>query len=147
MFAGTPDYSTVVVVVRGVDGASINVDTWIGLQTRYPKLNIVLAFTCAEAYVRYRAPVDHDFFYRTDPYDERLYSFFALQGLIDHVTGNAPLAKYAWLLSEWRAGIVWRQAISAVYKSGDQERVDQVMADYSSQRFRPRNGLPLLRDV
>jgi hypothetical protein len=87
--------------------------------------------------MQFRAPVDHEFFYRTDPYDERLFGFFPFPGLIDHISGAAPLAKYAWLLSEWRAGVVWRQAISAAYKSSNQERVNQVMAAYTLQRFRP----------
>jgi hypothetical protein len=147
VFDQAPDYSTVVAYVRGIDGASVSVDSWVGLKTRYPKLNIVLAFTCAEVYVRFRAPADQDFFYRTEPYDERLYCFFSLSGLIDHVSGAAPLAKYAWLLSEWRVMTAWRQAISAAYKSGLQARIDEVMAEYGLQRFRPRNGLPLMRRV
>jgi hypothetical protein len=144
-FSSMPDNSTVLVVVRGIDGASVNVDSWIGLQTRYTKLNIILVFTCAEVYVRFRAPVGHDFFYRTDPYDERLYGFFPLSGLINHVNGTTQLEKYAWLLSEWRAGTVSRQAISIAYQSQDQDRINRVMADYGLQRFRPRNGLPATR--
>jgi hypothetical protein len=146
-FADVREYSTVVVVVRGIDGASTNVDSWIGLATRYPKLNIILAFTVAEVYIRFRGPANLDFCYRTEPYDERLYCFFPLAEMIKHVTGVAPLPKYAWLLSEWRTATVWRQAISIAYQSGDQNRIDQIIASYSTQRFRPRNGLPLFRNV
>jgi hypothetical protein len=147
MFASAPDYSTVIRLVRGIDGASINVDSWIVLQIRYPKLNIVFVFTVPEHYVLFRAPADHDFFYRTEPYYERLYGFFPLPGLIDHINGTAPLAKYAWLVSEWRVATVWRQASSVAHKSGEQEQVNEVLADFAKQRFRPRNGLPLIRNV
>jgi hypothetical protein len=40
-----------------------------------------------------------------------------------------------------------RKAISIANKSGDQERINQVMADYTAQRFRPRNRLPLMRNI
>ena len=75
-FQTRPNYIRVIVLIRGIDGASINPDSWIGLQTRYPNINIVLAFSCTEDYVRFRGPVGHDFFFKTNPDDERVYCFF-----------------------------------------------------------------------
>ncbi|KAG4437079.1 hypothetical protein IFR05_007454 [Cadophora sp. M221] len=142
-FAEKPDDSTVGVPIRGVDGGSTNADSWLGLQARYPKLNIILIFTFAEVYVRFRSPVDSDWFYRTDPYDECLYSFFPLQGLVDHVNGTKPQPKYEWLMSEWKAAGVWRQAFSVAHQSEDDRKIKDVQDAYFAQRFRPRNGLPL----
>jgi len=147
MVTGKPENLTIIILVRGIDGASVHILSWLGLQSMYRKLNIVLAFTCAEVYVRFRAPEDHDFFYRTEPYDERLYCFFPLVGLINHVNGTVPSGKYAWLIKEWEEATHWRQLFSVAYQSGVQAQVNDVMADYVKQHFRPRNGLPLMRGV
>ncbi|KAK0111402.1 hypothetical protein ONS95_001763 [Cadophora gregata] len=145
-FSAARDHSTVVVVGRGVDGGSTNTDSWTGLQLRYPKFDIVLAYTFAEVYARFRTPLDSDWLYKTNPYDERIYAFFPLRDLIDHVSGVNPQPKFAWLISEWKAATVWRQAFSVAYQFPEPtrtEKVKEVQDAYFVQRFRPRNTLPL----
>lgn len=142
-FADKPDFSTFGVVIRGIDGSSLHLDSWIGLQTRYPTMDIFVIFSLAEVYVRFRSPIDADWFYRTDPYDERVYCFFSLRELIEHVSGVHTQPKYAWLISEWKAGTAWRNALSVAHQTKDDAIINKVMSEYSNQRFRPRNGLPL----
>ena len=114
----------------------------MGLQNRFPTLSITLAFTCSEAYARFRLPAGHDFAYITQPYDERVYCFFTVSGLIGHVNRTAPNAKYNWLLSEWRQGRVARQALSLALQTGDRGQITAAQAAYSRLHFYPRNGLP-----
>ncbi|KAF8849687.1 hypothetical protein BDZ45DRAFT_752489 [Acephala macrosclerotiorum] len=106
--------------------------------------NIVLAFTLAEHYVRFHAPVGHDFLWVTEPYDERVYLFLSLSKLIEQMLGKIDEVKYRWVLDEWRLGRVHRQNMSMAAQTGDDAAWATAQTAYNKMRFFPRNGLPVL---
>ena len=111
IFQTRPDYSEVIIVIRGVDGASIDPGSWTFLHARFPRLKITLAFSCVENFVCGRLPAGQDFFSRTDPHDTRLYGVFPPSKLAPHLLGTTVDVKSTWLTTERRLGRLYRKAI------------------------------------
>jgi hypothetical protein len=129
-------------LIRGIDGASIEPGAWCFLQQRFPRLRIILAFSCTEDFVRSREPDDVQYFYRTDPYDERLYGLFPLDQLVSSLTRMSQNLKYLWLENEWRLGKVYRNVLSMAFQADDQDDISQ--AQFQSLHTQGRNDLPIV---
>lgn len=110
---------------------------------RYATLDITLAFTAAEIFVRNRVPAGENYFSRTEPYDNRLYAFVALKDLGAHISGARDVPMIAWLLNEWDLGTTHRQRFSIAYSSRDPERISIVHKEYKNLFTFNRNELPL----
>lgn len=78
-FENQPHYLHVIVLVRGIDGASIDPGIWVFLRMLYPNLKTTIVLSSAETFVRHRAPAGLSVFHRMVPYENRLYTvFFAI---------------------------------------------------------------------
>ncbi|KAE8450064.1 hypothetical protein EG329_007204 [Mollisiaceae sp. DMI_Dod_QoI] len=141
-----PDYSKVIILIRGIDGASIDPASWLFLQQRYPKLRITLAFSCTEWFVRFRVPDNENYFSRTDPYDNRLYGFFYLDELVRCILRQAQDAKYRWLMNEWRLGKLYREALSMAYQQGGEDEISNANSQFHGLFTAGRNDLPDIPD-
>ena len=77
-FKSRPPQTSVVILVRGIDGASIYPGNWTHLSFTYSDLHVVLVFACCQSFVAARAPNNEGKFFRSDPPNGRLYSAVAL---------------------------------------------------------------------
>ena len=141
-FETRPDNSNVIVLIRGIDGASIDPGTWLFLQQRYPKSTITIAFSVSEMFVRMRAPAGSTYFYRTAVYDARLYGFFPLSSITNHVMGTTHDPRVEWLISEWAQGTALRQQISMAWQADDVAAKSTTHARFTALYTNGRNSLP-----
>lgn len=139
-FSGRPDHSYVTIVIRGIDGLSVDPGSWAWLASRYKNLKITLAFTCCERYVRKRN--GGKYFSKTEPYDHRLYAFFPLSELVDHMDGKAVHGRIEWLLEEWTQGSQSREQLSMAFVSGDRAHISAAQTANTKLETNGRNGIP-----
>jgi hypothetical protein len=137
------DYTTTFVVHRGIDGSSIDPGSWVFLRWRYPKLNIILAFSCSERFVVKWDP-NKTYFGRLEPHDGRLYAFLSLSTLVDHISGRAQDATAAWVVDQWRMGRVHRQQVSMAYQTGNVLAISNAISQFVALCTSHRHRLPRL---
>ncbi|RDL31935.1 uncharacterized protein BP5553_09337 [Venustampulla echinocandica] len=140
-----PEFSHVIMLLRGIDGASIDPGSWSFLQQRFPKLQFTLAISCAEIFVRNRAPDGQMYFSRTAPYDQRLYGFFPLSRLVSHLIGMSADPKSDWLISEWKLGVLYRRALEMAYIGGEIDDISNAASQFEKLITRGRNNLPSIQ--
>jgi hypothetical protein len=141
-----PDFSLVVLIIRGIDGASIEPGTWLFLQNRYPKLRIALAFTCTELFVRERVPEGEQYFWRSDPFDGRLYGVFYLDKLVSAILRMSQDSKYRWLLNEFKLGKLYRGVLSMAKEGGDADEIANAHSQFKTLHTSRRNDLPIIAE-
>ncbi|KAG4434138.1 hypothetical protein IFR05_010389 [Cadophora sp. M221] len=110
-FCNLPDGTTVIIIIRGIDGASIDPGSWLWLCHRFPNLRIGIVFTVTEAFVRYRLPADQTYFLSAPVHDGRFYGYIALQALANQINGNGVDPMAGWLLNEWALGVQYRHVL------------------------------------
>jgi hypothetical protein len=139
-----PAFAYVILLIRGIDGASCDLGSWTFLQQRYPRLQITLAFSCTELFVRSRVPEGENYFSRTDPYDGRLYGFFCLSRLVSSILRMSHDPKYSWLENEWRLGKQYRDALSMAHQGADDDDISNALVQFATLHTRGRNDLPFI---
>ncbi|KAM0123463.1 hypothetical protein ACHAP3_011118 [Botrytis cinerea] len=135
-------YSTVIVIIRGIDGASIDPGSYIMLKTLHPTLKIVMAFSVTERFVRRRLPFGQRMFFRTPRYDNRLYMFMLLDALINEMRNPGTDIKGRFVLAEWRLGRIFRAAMSQAWQTGDPLLIGATVAQFATLQTSGRNDLP-----
>jgi hypothetical protein len=134
-------------IIRGIDGASIEPGTWLFLQNRYPKLRIALAFTCTdstELFVRERVPEAEHYFWRSDPFDGRLYGVFYLDKLVSAILRMSQDSKYRWLLNEFKLGKLYMDVLSMAKEGGDADEIANTHSQFKTLHTSRRNDLPII---
>jgi hypothetical protein len=61
------------------------------------------------------------YFGRLDPHDGRLYSFFLLSTLMNHISDASNDAHFAWLVRQFTLGRLYRAQISLAHQMGDED--------------------------
>ena len=138
-----PQGSKVGLLMRGIDGASIDPGSYLFLQ-RFDNLDITIAFSVAEIFVRHRLPAFQTYFTRTPVYDQRLYGFWTLTQLTDYVRGYTQDAKSAWLVGEWRLGRIYRQDLSIAFQTMDPVRIGHAQRQFKLLYTGGRNEVPVV---
>lgn len=143
-FLDAPDHTDVLILIRGIDGATIDPGSYAFLAQRFPRLNITLIFQCTEDFVTSRAPAPHGpaWFSRTVPFDNKLYGFVPLSTLTGHMAGTTNDALCAWILEEWRLGRLTRQSVSMAFQTGETADISMAAAQHMSLHTRRRNDAP-----
>jgi hypothetical protein len=129
-------------IIRGIDGASIDLGTWKQLSSDYAHLSITLAFTVVPNFVQGRLPAAQDYFTRAVPNDNRMYGFLALPVLAAHLVRTRHDPMSAFLKGEWLLGRQYRQELSAAWSSRDAARRNAAMGRFLTLRTTLRNKIP-----
>jgi hypothetical protein len=143
-FDSQPEGTQVIILIRGIDGCSTDAGSWIFLKQRYPKLHITLVFSCLESYVRNREPENDVYFYRTAPFDGRLYGVFHLDQIVSTLLKTTFEPKYQWLVREWKQAKIAREVLSEAYLGGEEDEISNAYIQFRSLCSVGRNALPIL---
>ncbi len=71
-FNGCSENSRIIILIRGIDGLSIDLGGRLLLQASYPRHKVTIAFSVAPDFVDGRLLENQIFFRRTEPYNNRL---------------------------------------------------------------------------
>jgi hypothetical protein len=138
-----PDYTTAYILMRGIDGCSIDPGSWLFLRLRYPQVRIILAFSRPEKYALASDPTQV-YFSRLDPHDGRLYTFLSLSALADNISGVSHDAASAWLLNQWTLGRHYGQQISMAKQTEDDTLISAAVSLFRTLKAIHRHRLPIL---
>jgi hypothetical protein len=89
-------------------------------------------------------PEAEHYFWRSDPFDGRLYGVFYLDKLVSAILRMSQDSKYRWLLNEFKLGKLYMDVLSMAKEGGDADEIANTHSQFKTLHTSRRNDLPII---